>query len=161
MIVAVAGAYFAPATVAPDREPSGAGSFGCANHKPPARAAKAIESRRPEMPPANKVDAALRAEVASLPKHLKSGIRCPDGSYLPLLNGVPYAPPLLRDGAMPKVVAKVVDHAGCEWWKHADGSLTTTRWVDAQIGMEKRRIVVTDHARPRHEDLRPSRSRQP
>jgi hypothetical protein len=58
------------------------------------------------------------------------GIRCPDGSFLPLLNGVAAAPALIRSaehGPLPPVVARVVDAAGFEWYEHADGSLTTSR----------------------------------
>jgi hypothetical protein len=58
------------------------------------------------------------------------GLRCPDGSFLPLLNGVDAAPPILRapeHGPLPPVVAIRIDDAGFEWYEHADGSTTTCR----------------------------------
>lgn len=67
---------------------------------------------------------ALRVEPVA------DGIRCPDGRCLPLLNGVASAPALIREaerGALPPVVALVVDADGWEWYEHADGSLTTSR----------------------------------
>lgn len=59
-----------------------------------------------------------------------SGIRCPDGTFLPLLNGVRTAPGIIREaerGPLPPVVAVVVDRDGWEWYEHADGSMTTSR----------------------------------
>lgn len=58
------------------------------------------------------------------------GIRCPDGTHLPLLNGVENAPAIIRapeHGPLPPVVAIVVDVAGFDWYEHADGSMTTCR----------------------------------
>lgn len=68
-----------------------------------------------------------------LPKNIKKGVRLPDGSYLPLLNGVPFAAPVKRsewDGPITPVVGKITDNDGCEWWVHADGSTTTTRYLE-------------------------------
>jgi hypothetical protein len=67
-----------------------------------------------------------------LPK-VKSGIRCPDGSFLPLLNGVPRSAAISRYdwlGPVTPVIAKHVDATGCEWWVHADNSMTTSRFID-------------------------------
>ena len=75
----------------------------------------------------------------TLPK-VKSGILCPDGSYLPLLNGVPYAPGISREawlGPPGPVVGKKVDQDGIEWWIHQDGSSTTTRFKDTFDGSGK------------------------
>lgn len=87
-----------------------------------------------------------------LPDGIKSGLRCPDGTYLPLLNGVPHAYPLnrpARNGPLPPVVAKVTDWGGYEWYEHADGSHTTTRWTPMRTaGGETRLEVVTDHEAP-------------
>lgn len=79
----------------------------------------------------------------------KSGIPVGNGRYLPLLNGVPFAPAISRDpewGPVPPVVAKIVDDEGVEYWEHADGSTTTTRFLEVEYQGEKRRIVTTDHA---------------
>ena len=79
----------------------------------------------------------------------KSGIRCPDGTYLPLLNGVPFAPPISRSTravALTPVVELVVDDTGCQWFVHADGSATTSRWVEfTDAHGVKSKQVVTDH----------------
>lgn len=59
------------------------------------------------------------------------GIDCGGGRFLPLLNGMETAPALNREpnlGPVPPVVAKIVDDTGIEWYEHADGSATTTRW---------------------------------
>ncbi|MEM7204621.1 MAG: hypothetical protein AAF628_30465 [Planctomycetota bacterium] len=68
---------------------------------------------------------------------LRLGLRCPDGTVLPLLNGVLEAPPITRSahlGPLPPVVGTMADATGCEWYVHQDGSVTTTRrrraWVD-------------------------------
>lgn len=64
-------------------------------------------------------------------ERVRQGVRCPDGSYLPLLNGVPEAPPITRRpelGGVPPVVAILVDERGDKWYEHADGSATTTRF---------------------------------
>lgn len=58
------------------------------------------------------------------------GIEFPDGTKLPLLNGLSEAPPLApRHGAvrLAPVVAVVVDADGWEWYEHADGARTTSR----------------------------------
>ena len=89
-----------------------------------------------------------------LPKGIKSGLRCPDGSFLPLLNGVPYAYPLKRnvdDGPLPPVVAKITDSGGYEWYEHADGSHTTTRWTPMTMPDGTTRMeVVTSHHVPKN-----------
>jgi len=72
-----------------------------------------------------------RIRIAMRVPRTTAGVRCPDGSYLPLLNGVPAAPPIRRSarlGPVPPVVAKIVDETGVEWYEHADGSVTTTRF---------------------------------
>jgi hypothetical protein len=72
---------------------------------------------------------------------VSSGIRCPDGSYLPLLNGVPKASPLARNR-----VAVLIDGAGVEWFEHADGSATTTVWSEmTHADGRTERIVRTLH----------------
>jgi hypothetical protein len=62
-----------------------------------------------------------------------SGARTPQGTYVPLLNGVPHAPPMQRNsklGPVPPIDSKIIDHTGLEWWEHADHSTTTTRWTE-------------------------------
>lgn len=68
-----------------------------------------------------------------LPTNLKKGVKLPDGSYLPLLNGVKFAQPVQRstwDGPITPVVGKITDQEGIEYWVHADGSTTTTRFME-------------------------------
>ena len=90
-----------------------------------------------------------RSRVPLRLKPQKQGIRCPDGTYLPLLNGVPHAPPISRStnaSTLTPVVELLVDDTGCQWFVHADGSATTSRWVDYTDSQGKRdRQVVTDH----------------
>lgn len=78
-----------------------------------------------------------------------SGIRCPDGTFLPLLNGVPHAPPISRSSKaapLTPVVELAVDDTGCQWFVHADGSTTTSRWVEYTDALgTKGKQVVTDH----------------
>ncbi len=87
----------------------------------------------------------------TVPKGLTSGIRCPDGTFLPLLNGVPVAGPISRSrmlGPLPPVVAKMCDPNGIEWYVHADGSRTTTKWSRAIVHGEPKQQVVTLHFGP-------------
>ena len=85
-------------------------------------------------PPAPEDKSAKTIQMRPLP--VTEGIRCPDGTFLPLLNGVKSAPPIMRKaslGPVPPIVGKIVDSSGCEWWLHEDDSVTTTR----PIMMEK------------------------
>lgn len=74
--------------------------------------------------------------IKHLPK-VDKGIPMPDGTFLPFLNGMTYAPPIHRDpslGPVPPVIAKAVDWGGFEWWIHADGSATTSRYEKVTVG---------------------------
>jgi hypothetical protein len=52
-----------------------------------------------------------------------------DGTRLPALNGVA-KPPLVKTNRVTRpVVAVVVDERGMEWFEHADGCMTTSRYV--------------------------------
>jgi hypothetical protein len=86
------------------------------------------------------------------PGFVASGIPLPDGSQLPLLNGVASAPPVLRSperGPLPPVVAVVVDRDGWDWYEHADGSLTTCRPQEIVRDDGRREIrVLTLHNAP-------------
>ena len=73
--------------------------------------------------------------ITELPK-VKEGIRMPDGTLLPFLNGMTFAPPAAisgRNGPLAPVVAKAVDEGGFEWWVHADGSTTTCRYKQVTV----------------------------
>ncbi len=79
------------------------------------------------------------------------GILCPDGSYLPLLNGVPSAPGIIRaeeHGPLPPVVEILVDSAGYEWYRHADDSTTTSRpqFVTDANGVRSIQIITIHNA---------------
>jgi len=100
------------------------------------------------------------------PRDFASGIACPGGGYLPLLNDVPYANgPLHRDieryGPLPPVIGKRVDQDGSDWYVHADGSETTTRWTVLHVGGEARRDVRTDHVIPARDVGRPAGPERP
>ncbi len=111
----------------------------------------------PKLPPALFRKLAPGETVAlTLPDGLTDGVRCPDGSYLPLLNGVPYAGAISRAraaGPLPPVVAKTADQHGVEWYVHADGSRTTTQWATIDVEGQPRREVLTQHVAPLPEDL--------
>ncbi|MBK8975379.1 MAG: hypothetical protein IPM29_05600 [Planctomycetes bacterium] len=88
----------------------------------------------------------------SIPDNWRRGIQCPDGSFLPLLNGVPWAKPLSRSieaGPLPPVVEVVEDIGGDQWYRHADGSFTTCRWMPISFqsgdGLVEVMDVVTTH----------------
>ncbi len=77
------------------------------------------------------------------------GIPLPRGGFLPALNGVVQSSPIDRPaakGALPAVVAVVVDESGLEWYRHADGSMTTSRYVFHEA--RKRWEAMTFHAIP-------------
>jgi hypothetical protein len=100
---------------------------------PPAPAAGAEVAASPATAPPGAprpaVSPGCRVEQRVAP--VGSGLRCPDGTFLPLLNGVPQAPPITRApelGPLPPVVAIIVDQRGDRWYEHADGSATTTRF---------------------------------
>ena len=75
---------------------------------------------------------------------------------MPLLNGVPFAQPLHRNvemfGPVPPVVGKYVDEEGSDWYVHADGSETSTRWMTMQVEGVARRDVRTDHTVPTRDE---------
>ncbi len=77
------------------------------------------------------------------------GIPLPGGGFLPALNGVVVSSPIDRPhnkGVLPVVVAIVVDDSGLEWYRHADGSMTTSRYVFNPS--QKRWEAATFHAIP-------------
>jgi hypothetical protein len=76
-----------------------------------------------------------RIPVDRLPA-VDHGIPLPDGTLLPFLNGMTYAPPIIRDqklGPLAPVVARVTDFEGFEWWEHADGSSTTSKYQEVRL----------------------------
>jgi hypothetical protein len=103
------------------------------------------------------VDLAPGEEIPiTIPPGLTSGIRCPDGTYLPPLNGCPVGGPIARNrsrmGELPPVVAKMCDGYGLEWYVHADGSRTTTTWKEATVHGEAKMMVATLHFGPYRSD---------
>jgi len=59
-------------------------------------------------------------------------VEMPDGSWLRALNGAKDAPALQWPADVPyaPVIGKTTDGAGQEWYRHADGSMSTTSVVD-------------------------------
>ncbi len=113
---------------------------------PPLPFATRSKSDRP-LHTVSKYPPRTRIPVANLPK-VTQGIPCPDGSFLPFLNGMTWAPPLQRDpglGPVPPVVAIQVDDAGIEWWEHADGSVTTCHYHEITALGQKYFDPVTRH----------------
>lgn len=106
----------------------------------------------------------VRYERSFAPHDFTEGIACPGGGFLPLLNGVPHAPPLQRNlelaGPVPPVVGKHTDAGGDEWHVHADGSETTSRWTTLETSGTTRRVVRTDHTVPAAQEhgLAPARA---
>ncbi|MBK8975631.1 MAG: hypothetical protein IPM29_06870 [Planctomycetes bacterium] len=97
----------------------------------------------------NRWRAGERRSVTVAP--VDAGIRCPDGTCLPLLNGVDSAPAMIRAeeaGPLAPVVAIVTDADGWDWYVHADDSLTTSRpqLVDDQSGQRQLQVVTLHHA---------------
>ncbi len=84
---------------------------------------------RSSLPPGTTVPVGKMARV-------DHGIPMPDGSFLPLLNGMTQAPPINRSSSLGDpgpIVAKTVDSAGFEWWIHADGSTTTSKYKEVVL----------------------------
>jgi hypothetical protein len=82
------------------------------------------------------------------------GIVMPDGTRLPFLNGMtwaPEAPPRPREipGPTAPVVALYVDDEGFEWWLHADGCATTSRYKQVTANGETYWDPATDHNVPK------------
>lgn len=77
-----------------------------------------------------------------------AGILCPDGTFLPPLNGVRASdpiPPIQREPGMPPIgpiVGTFTDDTGAEWWITADGSAFTTRWQEIVLEDGRRARVV-------------------
>ncbi len=113
-----------------------------------ARAVRLPEELHRRYPPRTRVAFATSLD----PRDFTVGIGCPGGGFLPLLNGVPAAQPLHRnlesDGPVPLVIGKFVDEEGSDWYVHADGSETTTRWTSVVVEGVARRDVRTDHTVP-------------
>jgi hypothetical protein len=81
------------------------------------------------------------------------GIRCPDGTFLPPLNGVSAddpIPPIQREPYMPQIgpiLGRYTDDGGTDWWVTADGSAFTTRWQEIERGDGSRvRVVRLDQS---------------
>ncbi|MCC6672393.1 MAG: hypothetical protein IT458_15120 [Planctomycetes bacterium] len=107
------------------------------------RAPSALHVRSPHPP-------GTRIPVRSLPR-VDNGIPLPDGTFLPFLNGMTWAPKLHRDparGPVPPVVEKFVDAAGLEWWVHADGSATTSCYHQVSVGNDTYWDPATRHGTP-------------
>lgn len=153
LVLGIAGVAVALATRGADRPPPKAGEGGAEATAPAPQPKKAAVERPPwkgEDPlpfltnkplpkPAHKLSRyppGTRIPITHLPK-VDKGIPMPDGTFLPFLNGMTYAPPIHRDpslGPVPPVVAKAVDWGGFEWWIHADGSATTSRYEKVTVG---------------------------
>lgn len=77
------------------------------------------------------------------------GIRLPDGTTLPYLNGMTWAPPVQRSrelGPVAPVVGILVDADGFEWYEHADGSVTTCLYQQVVLPGETYWDPSTKHA---------------
>ncbi|MEZ5962330.1 MAG: hypothetical protein R3F56_00660 [Planctomycetota bacterium] len=146
-VVVAAGFWVARREVGSSASVPSPGDSGAAPDVVPLQASLPPECER-RYPPHTTV----RFERSFAPRDFGSGIACPGGGYLPLLNGVPRAPTLNRDverfGPVPPVVGMHTDADGDEWWVHADGSETTSRWTTVTVGGVPRRDVRTDHTVP-------------
>ncbi len=121
----------------------------------PAPAPDASPPRSADAPPAISTELVRPPAGQRTPTRVPpttDGIRCPDGTYLPLLNGVTSAPAIIREperGPLPPVVARMFDAEGFEWYEHADGSMTTSRphRIKDQLGRESVQTVTLHLAR--------------
>ncbi len=96
------------------------------------------ESKIEPVPLADRAEAPgsfLQQRVA----RVDAGIPCPDGTFLPPLNGVrPGDPiPAMRREAymapLGDVVGMWTDEDGLAWWVFEDGSAVSTRWVTIDV----------------------------
>lgn len=82
-----------------------------------------------------------------------AGMQCPDGTFLPPLNGVTVDDPIPRIqrsefmAPIGAIIGKFTDAAGDAWWVTEDGSAFTTRFcVVESAGGVRTRIVRLDQA---------------
>lgn len=102
----------------------------------PRRAPVPAAAAAGEAVPAPAVAEAVAPAAAPLPPATPPAaqVTFPDGSTLPALNGVT-EPIVLQWGNRPysPVVAKIADEQGVEWYRHQDGSWSTTRMVQDRV----------------------------
>ena len=87
--------------------------------------------QQPQLPPPKMpVEAATAAPLAQGP-HDEPHVTYPDGSMWPALNGVkkPAAITWPQGHPFAPVVGKIRDSLGVEFYRHADGSLSTTQMM--------------------------------
>jgi len=94
-------------------------------------AAHSTPATEPPPPPQAPQPVAAAGTPAEDPKARIVPILYPDGSRQPPLNGVKAAPSLYWPKEVPftPVVGKFTDVQGVEWYKHADGSQSTTQMI--------------------------------
>ena len=73
--------------------------------------------------------ARVAISAAPVPGPQEPAILLSDGTRLPALNGVAKPPMVKTNRTAKPVVAVIVDERGLEWFEHADGCLTTSRYV--------------------------------
>lgn len=97
--------------------------------EPPQQPAPQKQPALPAAGPAPVLKAPAVAQPAEPPQ--PQMLRYPDGSQHPPLNGVTDPPSIDWPPDVPfaPVVGKVTDGQGIEWYRHADGSLTTVQMI--------------------------------
>lgn len=82
----------------------------------------------PDSRPASTSESLTAVRATRDPLELLDSVRFPDGSYLPLLNGAKGKVVMTWPAGRPfsPVVGKVGGGQSEEWYRHADGTLTTT-----------------------------------
>ena len=86
--------------------------------------------------------------AAGFVERAEAGMRCPDGTFLPPLNGVCADDPIPRIereafmAPIGAIVGKYTDDTGIAWWVTEDGSAFTTRWVElpSSSGRDQRAV---------------------
>jgi hypothetical protein len=111
--------------------------------------------------PADSSNDATAAPVPTPPSHepattsaTDSVLTLPDGTTVSARNGVAHPAPMSwsRDVPFAPIVATVAadytGHGRLEWYRHADGTMTTTVMIDARTAGVQRRKPVTIVAHP-------------
>jgi len=93
----------------------------------PAAVEPSSQPKEGEAALADSMQAVVETPEAKQALPRKERLYFPDGSYLPALNGATNAPPVeFRGRAYSPVIGRTKDSSGREWYKHEDGSQSTT-----------------------------------
>lgn len=94
------------------------------------------------IPPAQATPAPPSPAAATAPAQKRGGIRYPDGSVMPALNGVTEEV-TLQWGKTPftRIVGVITDERGQQWYRHEDGTMSTV-WMGEMNGVPQAQGAV-------------------